>query len=537
MKKIIVINGSGKGQDSTTLKITNAFLEGFKLIEDTAQIEFVHLAELSFNHCTGCQICSQITPGKCQFQDDLSEIVLNYSKADIIIQNWPLHFYSVGSLMEKFFERLNPILSYVKTHEDEEFVGLKRVVNRTDADNIVMISTCSAADVRKAYEGVTRRLNTHLDNKGTRLFFQNTSYSYTRQSINGIDFYKAISWAGQDFARHRKISTEVEQILDKFIQSSEHEIFVTREIAYDEFFNDPTKQQENRVIHEKLKKMFTFYQPSLLKESNRVLEIKFTSLKETYHILLNEDEVIVLTKGERIPDCTIQTTFLMWQNLTSGKVKLFDACQRGELTFNGDKEIMIAIDNGLLYRPEKKEEELSLRLSSGKNKKWVRSKMNHWIFFLLPWIYTYIVISPFSNIAFLTVPLVVIGIYLLKKPTDTTFIDRGNVILLILLTILKLFLVDTQGSLSVNSILMIAFVLLGGLFSCTLFTKIPLTAYLGYDKYFKDINSVESYLNKHRLMTYLFATVLILMPVQAGIGYLLNIKWMNLWIIGYLVLC
>ena len=70
--KILVLNGSPKGDRSNTLKITKAFLKGMQK-EKQASMEIIDISKANIEHCKGCFGCWTQTPGRCVIKDDMSE--------------------------------------------------------------------------------------------------------------------------------------------------------------------------------------------------------------------------------------------------------------------------------------------------------------------------------------------------------------------------------------------------------------------------------------------------------------------------------
>ena len=66
--KILVLNGSPKGEKSDTMHVTRAFLEGM----NEAAPQEVHIIDVIDKHieyCRGCFACWNKTPGTCVLQD------------------------------------------------------------------------------------------------------------------------------------------------------------------------------------------------------------------------------------------------------------------------------------------------------------------------------------------------------------------------------------------------------------------------------------------------------------------------------------
>ncbi len=69
--KILLINGSPKGDRSNTLKLSKAFLEGILEIHKDAEIRQLNLSGKKIAPCRGCFACWNKTPGKCVMTDDM----------------------------------------------------------------------------------------------------------------------------------------------------------------------------------------------------------------------------------------------------------------------------------------------------------------------------------------------------------------------------------------------------------------------------------------------------------------------------------
>ena len=94
---ILVINGSPKDERSNTLKLTNAFLAGYRDADEkqSLNVETLSVAKLKINPCLGCFACWKNTPGKCCINDDMQMVIEKMLWADITIWSFPLYYYSL----------------------------------------------------------------------------------------------------------------------------------------------------------------------------------------------------------------------------------------------------------------------------------------------------------------------------------------------------------------------------------------------------------------------------------------------------------
>ena len=81
--KILLINGSPKGDRSNTLKLSKAFLEGVLEIDKDAEIRQLNLSEKKIAPCRGCFACWNKTPGKCVMTDDMQEGIDVYKRQEM----------------------------------------------------------------------------------------------------------------------------------------------------------------------------------------------------------------------------------------------------------------------------------------------------------------------------------------------------------------------------------------------------------------------------------------------------------------------
>ncbi len=93
--KILVINGSPKGERSNTYQLTKAFLEGMGESGEAVETREIAANRLNIRPCLGCFSCWNKTPGKCCIADDMAGVIENMLWADVTIWSFPLYYFSV----------------------------------------------------------------------------------------------------------------------------------------------------------------------------------------------------------------------------------------------------------------------------------------------------------------------------------------------------------------------------------------------------------------------------------------------------------
>ncbi len=102
---ILVINGSPKGENSNTLKLARAFLEG----AGWKEAEILDVWKSHIRPCMGCFSCWNKTPGTCVINDMMSGILPKILGADVIIWSFPLYYYSVPGCLKNLIDRQLPL--------------------------------------------------------------------------------------------------------------------------------------------------------------------------------------------------------------------------------------------------------------------------------------------------------------------------------------------------------------------------------------------------------------------------------------------
>ncbi len=102
--KVLIINGSPKGERSDTLRVTRAFVEG---MGETPEI--IEVRKKNVKPCLGCFSCWNATAGRCVQKDDMQEILPQIVGSDLVIWSLPLYCYGMPSAVKAVVDRLLPL--------------------------------------------------------------------------------------------------------------------------------------------------------------------------------------------------------------------------------------------------------------------------------------------------------------------------------------------------------------------------------------------------------------------------------------------
>ena len=151
--KILVINGSPRGERSNTLRVTNAFVRGMARSADIS-VETVDISKMDIRPCLGCFCCWSKTPGRCVINDDVRSVTLKILAADLVIYSFPLFYYSVASRLKALIERQLPTVAPFMTGQSDYLVNGGHPPRFEIKQKTILVSTCGFYPTDKSYDAV-----------------------------------------------------------------------------------------------------------------------------------------------------------------------------------------------------------------------------------------------------------------------------------------------------------------------------------------------------------------------------------------------
>lgn len=146
--KILVLNGSPKGDKSDTMHMTRAFLEGMRE-SATVETEVIHVIDRHIEFCRGCFTCKR-NGGRCIHNDDMAEILQRIIASDVLLLSFPLYCYGMPAPIKNLMDRTMPLSSMAmkKVGERYEHVGQAEYGHL----RYIMISGCGFPNSRHNFE-------------------------------------------------------------------------------------------------------------------------------------------------------------------------------------------------------------------------------------------------------------------------------------------------------------------------------------------------------------------------------------------------
>ncbi|MDD3242911.1 MAG: flavodoxin family protein [Eubacteriales bacterium] len=148
--KVLLLNGSPRGEGSNTLRLSRAFIKG---LGADVQLREVVVRNEKINPCTGCFSCWHKTPGVCIWKDDMPAILEEYIAADLVIWSFPLYYFSMPSGIKALMDRLLP-LNLPGIHRREDGGNSHPARYDLSQKKMVLISTCGFAARENNFEAL-----------------------------------------------------------------------------------------------------------------------------------------------------------------------------------------------------------------------------------------------------------------------------------------------------------------------------------------------------------------------------------------------
>jgi len=460
--KILVINGSPKGEKSNTLKLTNAFISGVDTADYSQTIDNITVADTKIEPCRGCYCCWEKTPGKCVIKDDMDGIIEKYINADMVIWSFPLYYYGVPSKTKALIDRLLPNnLPDIIIKEDGTAVHLQRI--NIQKQKHILISTCGFFTVQNNYEALIKQFEIMFGNRLTKILCpQGELFRIPQLAERTGEYLSYVAQAGTEYMCHGILSGGLREKLSEPLYPAEQ--FV--KMANISWEKGQATDEINNHAERLLRQMSALYKP-YGKEKEIVFEFHFTDIKKTYQLVLGEKNCSFNDSGLLPYTLRIETPFETWQAISEGKINGKEALFRHEYSITGDFNYVEYLENCFLPK-------------SGKNKKEPAHKKRTMWLFIIPWSVLWMAISFFPNVGVYITLIITAAMPLFYTTYKTTVYDTISVFTVTALCVLTITGVTTPF------IIMFSYLLFGLIWLVSLCTKIPLCAWYSSNKWGDD---------------------------------------------------
>ncbi len=161
--KILVLNGSPKRENSDTMHMTRAFLDG---MNDAApqDIRIIDVIDKHIEYCTGCFTCKR-NVGACVYDDDMKEILQEMLCSDLLLFSFPLYGYGMPAPLKALTDRTMPLSSMAMKKVGERYTH----IGQADCSHLryLMICGCGFPNSKHNFEPVVAQFKLMFPNRHT----------------------------------------------------------------------------------------------------------------------------------------------------------------------------------------------------------------------------------------------------------------------------------------------------------------------------------------------------------------------------------
>lgn len=492
--KILVINGSPKGNASNTLKLTHAFLEGMNHVEKQ-DIEFIDLMTSKLSPCTGCYGCWTKTPGTCVLKDDMQTYLPKVLAADLLIWSFPLYYFGMPSKTKMFLDRLLPTtLPYMVKREAGGTTHPYRY--ELSHQKHLLISTSGLYSTENNYDALLKQFDILYYGSYDKIICTEGELFRVPQLNKRTNQYLGyVKEAGIEYASQGAISAQSKAHLEELLYPAE--AFIQMADASWEI----TKSNEAPVSGKKalnfMKQMSATFDPeAVLPSDHFIIEMNYTDLDERYQFVIHEGKCRLLTQDFYPNTVLIETPFEVWIQISEGKLNGAQAMMDKLYKVTGSFETMMKMND--LFGSQENSPEMPE----------VKTQKSVMLMLLIPWIVLWILLPLQSKIAGVLAITICALLPLLSFKIKQTIYEKAGYVLVSLLGLGALVGMDT------SLLVLLSYFLFGVLWLVSTFTKIPLTAYYSSAS-FKGEEAYNNplFIKTNRILTMMWGILYILSSV------------------------
>lgn len=514
--KILVINGSPKGNKSNSMKLTTAFIEGMQS-KLNAEIESLNLSDFNIRPCLGCFGCWSKTPGKCVIEDDVASILEKELAADIIIWSFPLYYFGLPAPMKALLDRHLPtVLPFMAKDGNESGGHLTRY--DMSGKRRVFISTCGFYTSEGNYDG----LNLQFDrcygkgNYETLYCGQGELFRVPELRERTNEYLKVVKKAGQEFAEGGILANTKRALSQLLFERAAFETMADASwgISRDEGAGRGEQGAEGTVTPTAFlwtRQMAALYNPNAYNGKERVVEMYYTDIQKRYQMVLGKEGARVLDR-DFLPFTTkIETPYTVWHDIADGKISGQEAMMQHLYRVEGDFELMLKW-NEIFGVTAIQEEEAGKPPIKKTNMTWM----------LLPWIVLWIAL-PISGVIGGCIGILTCAILTFAAVKwRITIFEHISTIVCTGISLLAVLGVTT-------SILPpLTYLLFGLMWLVTVFQRIPLTAYYSLNDYGGD-SALDNglFIRTNRILTACWAVLYVATSIWSYFLMLSEVGWIS----------
>lgn len=205
--KIVLFNGSPKGEASDTIKLSTAFLDGIG--EPYERIDLIHM---NVPPCMGCFSCWYKTPGVCALPGHVNMLMEKIASADLVIWSMPLYCYGMPSHVKALVDHIIVFTTQVQVADSEGHTHHE--TRRNPNTTHVLVSGCGFPDYEGNFDALILQFKRLFGKESPMILCAEAPMlSAPEAEILTKPYLETVRKAGQEFAQNGRINEETTRIL------------------------------------------------------------------------------------------------------------------------------------------------------------------------------------------------------------------------------------------------------------------------------------------------------------------------------------
>lgn len=201
--KIMILNGSPKGDASDTMHLTRAFVAGMNDGQEN-EIHTIHVMEKHIEFCTGCFSCMH-NGGTCIHHDDMREILEEILDSDVLLFSFPLYCYGMPAPLKALIDRTLPLSSMAMEKVGDHYEH--KAQRDFSKLRYVMICGCGFPNSENNFEAMVMQFQMMFRSGATILTVpESPMFNVAEADSVTKPFLEIVRQAGKEYAQNGEIS-------------------------------------------------------------------------------------------------------------------------------------------------------------------------------------------------------------------------------------------------------------------------------------------------------------------------------------------
>ena len=195
--KVLVLNGSPKRDNSDTMHITRAFLDGMR---DAAEqdVRIIHVIDQRIEYCTGCFTCMR-NGGTCIHDDDMRGILDAILDSDLLLFNFPLYGYGMPAPLKALMDRTLPLGSMAMRRVGDRYEHVEQA--EFSHLRYLMICGCGFPNSTHNFEGMVATFKLMFPNDHTIITVpESPMFNAPEAAVVTVQRLELVRKAGRQYA-------------------------------------------------------------------------------------------------------------------------------------------------------------------------------------------------------------------------------------------------------------------------------------------------------------------------------------------------